>query len=499
MSPSLIAQIFFFYGLAFYSMGLAILLERGRSSDTRLSHALRFLAFFGLVHGGHEWLEMFQGLGMLPGQLLEPLAWSSFRIAVLALSFLGLGGFGASLLARDERMRRRSLLAPLALAGLWGVGLLVMRPRYSLQGPLWDVADVWTRYLLAVPSGLLAAGGLLSLRRSFLKAGMAQFGQDSLIASAAFAAYGVIGQLFTRSSPLPPSTTLNADLFFETFGFPVQLFRAAAAIVVMVSVIRFMRSFEVERQQQLADLQAARLEEAERRQMLRGELLNRVVQAQEAERQRIAREMHDETGQALTAIGMGLRGVESSLGREEQKSVGILRHLQELTDRALNELQRLIADLRPAHLDDLGLPAALRWYAEETQARAPLEVEVEVIGSERPMPALLTIGLFRVAQEAVTNVVRHASARKAWVRLKYEPGEARLEVEDDGIGFDAAAVTANPERPAWGLMGIQERVSLMGGHFRLTSQRGQGTRIEVSVPYEGVGRVDHGRATVAGG
>ncbi len=497
MSPSLVAQVFFVYGLAFFSMGLAILLERGRSSDPRLFHALRLLAFFGLVHGGHEWLEMFQGLGILHSELL---ALSGFRIAVLALSFLGLGGFGASLLlASEERTRRRSLLIPLALALVWAAGLLLMRSRFSIRGDLWDVADVWTRYVLAVPAGLLAAAGLLALRRSFLQAGMAQFGQDSLIASAAFAAYGVIGQVFTRPSPLPPSTTLNSALFLELFGFPVQLFRAAAAIVVMVSVIRLMRSFEVERRQQLANLQAARLREAERRQALRGELLNRVVQAQEAERQRIARELHDETGQALTAIGMGLRGVESSLAATETKSVGNLRHLQELTDRALNELQRLIAGLRPAHLDDLGLPAALRWYAEETQAHAPLEVEVEVIGSELPLPALLTIGLFRVAQEALTNVVRHASARRAQVRLNYEAGQARLEVEDDGIGFDAAAVTANPERPAWGLMGMQERVALMGGQFRLTSERGQGTLNEISIPYEGVASEEHARTTAVGG
>jgi signal transduction histidine kinase len=496
VSPALIAQIFFIYGLAFFSMGLAILLERGRSSDPRLFHALRLLAFFGLVHGAHEWLEMFQGLGMLPS---DPLAWASFRIAILAGSFLGLGGFGASLLAREERTRRLSLLAPLALAMIWGVGQLLMRSRFTAQAELWDVADVWTRYSLAIPSGLLAAAGLLSLRRSFLQAGMAQFGQDSLIASAAFAAYGVIGQLFTRPSPLPPSTTLNSTLFLQLFGFPVQLFRAAAAVVVMISVIRFMRSFEVERRQQLAELQAARLREAERRQALRGELLMRVVQAQEAERQRIARELHDETGQALTAIGMGLRGVESGLASPDSKSSQNLRHLQELTDRALNELQRLIAGLRPAHLDDLGLPAALRWYAGETQARAPLEVEVEIVGEERPLPALLTIGLFRAAQEALSNVVRHASARRAQVRLHYEAAQARLEVQDDGIGFDAAAVEANPERPAWGLMGMQERVALMGGQFRISSQRGHGTLIEIRVPYEGLASDEHARAIAAGG
>jgi len=96
-------------------------------------------------------------------------------------------------------------------------------------------------------------------------------------------------------------------------------------------------------------------------------------------------------------------------------------------------------------------------------------------------------------------VVRHASARTAQVRLNYEVGQARLEIQDDGIGFDAAAVAANPDRPAWGLMGMQERVSLMGGQFSITSQRGQGTLIEITVPYAGVASEEHVRAIAAGG
>src|SRR3972149_4829576 len=128
-------------------MGLATLLERGRASDARLAQALRLLAFFGLVHGGHEWLEMFQGLGLLPS---EPLAWSSFRVAVLALSFLGLGGFGASLLAGGDPPRRVSVQVPLARAIVGAAALLLMRLPFSVPGELWVVANVWTRYALAV-------------------------------------------------------------------------------------------------------------------------------------------------------------------------------------------------------------------------------------------------------------------------------------------------------------------------------------------------------------
>ncbi len=284
---SSIALIFFLYGLAFFSMGLAITLEVGRGPEARLRHALRPLAGFGLLHGLHEWIEMFEGLELLPGQEFALQAWVGLRVAILALSFLSLGAFGASLLSPNDAVRRVSMLLPLAQATVWGFGLMPMRTHFPLGDSLFAVAEVWTRYVLAIPSALLACAGLVAQQRRFRQAGLAQFGRDSLWAAVAFAWYGGVGQVFTRPSPLFPSTVVNQDLFLQFFGFPVQLLRGAAAVVASVFVIRFLRSFEVETRRQIAQLQAARLREAERREALRGELLRRVVSAQEAERQRM--------------------------------------------------------------------------------------------------------------------------------------------------------------------------------------------------------------------
>ncbi len=186
---------------------------------------------------------MFLILDILPGL---PWIWESVRLALLAFSFLSLTAFGVSLLSPTEQIRRLSLLVPLLQAAIWGFGLLYFRGQYTIATGLWDVCDVWTRYVIGIPGALFACAGLIAQQRIFRQAGMERFGRDSLWAAVAFAWYGVIGQAFTRSSPIPPSMIINQELFLDLFGFPVQLLRAVAAVVVTVFVMRFMRSFEVE-------------------------------------------------------------------------------------------------------------------------------------------------------------------------------------------------------------------------------------------------------------
>jgi len=473
--------IFLFYGLAFFSMGLAITLEIGRGTDKRLRHALRPLAAFAIIHGLHEWFEMLDRLQIIPMDPRTELIILAARVGILAFSFLSLAAFGASLLADSDRWRRLSLLVPLGLAAVWGFGLLTLRDAYLAQ--IWVVADVWTRYTLAIPGAILASIGLVVLQRAFRRAGMERFGRDSLWAAVAFLWYGLVGQIFTHPTPFGPSRWLNEEVFLELFGFPVQLLRALAAIVAALFIIRVLRSFEVETQRRIAELQAARLREAQRREELRRQFLSRIVEAQEAERQRIARELHDETGQALTALGLGLRGVRSNLRRDLRRAGDQLRHLEKLVDHSLDELQRLIADLRPSHLDDLGLPAALRWYAEELGTRTDLQVEVEVAGNARPLASAVKTALFRVAQEALSNVLKHANTTRAWVRLHFGEEQVTLEVEDAGSGFDPARVAASG-RTSWGLIGMEERATLLGGTFFLETGEGEGTRVVVVIPYQ---------------
>ncbi len=480
MSSLAITIIYFLYGLAFFSMGLLVTVEGGRSLDARLRRALRPLAAFGLIHAGNEWLDMFQTIARTEG-LPWPAWLPSLRLAMLAFSFLSLAAFGTYLMASSPNAWRISLMVPLVMEIIWVFGLVILKGKYSLP-VLWDIADVWTRYVLAIPSALLAAVGLVVQQRIFRRAGLVSFGRDALWAAIAFAWYGLVGQLFVRATPLPPSNLINEEVFNRLFGFPVQLFRALMAIVASVFVMRFLRAFQVEIERHIAELQEARVKAAEQRESMRGELFKRVVKAQESERQRIARELHDETGQALTAIGMGLRGLEGTLHSHNlERSFQNLKQMETMADHSLDELQRLIADLRPSHLDDLGLAPALRWYANDIEERTRLDVSVEIQGEEQVVSPSVKIAIFRIVQEALTNVIKHAQAKNVRIVLSFEEELVKVRVMDDGQGFDVRSTRAG-KRKTWGLTNMNERASMLGGKFEIHSTPGKGVTIDVSIP-----------------
>jgi signal transduction histidine kinase len=196
------------------------------------------------------------------------------------------------------------------------------------------------------------------------------------------------------------------------------------------------------------------------------QLTQLLLRAQEEERRRIARELHDEAGQALTAAK-----IELDLEGRTEASALVARALEQVRD--LSEL------LRPRALDDLGLASALRALVDDFGRRTRIDVSLET-SDEEPWAPDIALVVYRVAQEALTNVARHAGAKHAWVRLDREPGRARLVIEDDGRGLDGAP------RPHLGLLGMRERVTLVGGELTLGSATAGGLRVEADLPLKGV-------------
>jgi signal transduction histidine kinase len=476
-----IVPVYFIYGLAFFSMGLLVAVEGGRASDIRLRRALPPLAGFGFVHALHEWIEMYVLMGHTSSFEISIL-WG-IQLATLAFSFISLAAFGSFLLADSEIARRLILLIPIGLQAIWVFGLYSFRGQYVGQ-VLWDVADTWTRYTLAIPASLLTAIGLVVQQRAFRRSGLIRFGQDALWAAITFGWYGLFGQFFAKATPLFPSNVINQQTFADLFGFPIQLFRALMAVAAALFVIRFLRAFKVEADRKIADLQQARLEESQQREIMRGELFRRVVAAQEAERQRIARDLHDETGQALTAIGMGLRGLSGKLSARNKNALHTLHKLETLTADSLQELQRLMTDLRPSHLDDLGLSAALRWYSTKLQEHSSLHIRVDIHGEECDLDDAMKITIFRIIQESLNNVLKHAQATNVNIHVHFEEKDVRISVFDNGVGFDRDQVQQRrTNRPSLGLAGMEERAALLGGTVSVQSRPGYGTEIEALIPY----------------
>jgi len=639
VSATTLEAIYFVYGLAFFAMGLAVLLEMGRASQLRFAHSMPWLAAFGLIHGGHEWLEMFELMGHLP----PTLPMDQVRLVLLIVSFTCLAAFGISLSQPEDASPRVSMWRTLALIGLCLGGMVVLR--LWLKPAEWTAAaDVWARYSLGVVGAVLTSWALVSQGRDFAKMGMARFGRDLAWAAVAFALYGIVGQVFVSKSMLPPSNLINAGLFLTLFGIPVQLFRAMMATVVVIAIIRALRVFESESNERLRAAQAAaweaerrvqrettqlnqQLQEAvnelsvlyemsrvlaatldwqallqqaaakivdllparaamillddaplthsvtcagfdgaalaeqaqtlgqaliaaqadppevraqdsmiavplrpsgkrnligslvicvddvhafeskrsllltlgrelavalenarlyqqmQERDVLRGDLLRRSVEAQEDERKRIARELHDGIGQTFTALALGLAGVEEILPRDPATARAQVVNLKDMSTRAIAEMRQMVADLRPPQLDDLGLVPALHWLADEWRARLRLDVRVQVTGQRRRLAPEMETVLFRIAQEALMNVAKHARAQQAIVGLDFaDPIELRI--EDNGVGMTPEQIDRRRTRyQGWGLAGIQERAALAGGTLDIDSALGRGTRLTIRIPF----------------
>ena len=683
--------VFFFYGLAFFSMGLAVWMEAGRSPDFAGARALLLLAGFGLIHGIHEWLEVFTILRWSElGDPAQMMLLELSRVVLLAVSFLLLIMFGLHMIFGNRGIvngQRRATLAWTAVLG--SAWLLASIAVYLFNQPCGVeclvTADVLSRYMLAVPGALLAAWAMLQQRQLYKAQGMSDCARNFAIAAVALLLYGVVGQAFTRPSIIFPSTVINAELFRDVFGIPVQLFRGVMAALVAIFVIRTLRSLEEARRARFAAANEARLaaqaaaleaqrqaridteelnhelqtavqdlamlfdlssslartldrekmldealsriydnvprikggmvmlrekhnqplevlakagyeqqpgngagferaviraaavgqevvdreeslcwtglellstkscpcstgefdptlelptgknrtigmpilvqdeyagsivlsidgdsewltpndiallqtvasqlglavsnatlyEEVQAREELRGELLQQVTFAQEQERQRIARELHDSVGQRATALGLGLAAASEMVSKDPAVGRRQLLELREMNDQLVLELQQLIAGLRPSLLDDLGLVPAIKGQLRQLEKQAQLVTRFTIDGDERRLEPEMETIIFRIAQEGLNNIAKHAGASFVLVRLSYAENEIKLMIEDDGHGFDVDKVERMEPYRRWGLLGIRERVELAGGKYDIVSALGEGTTLRIYLP-----------------
>lgn len=208
----------------------------------------------------------------------------------------------------------------------------------------------------------------------------------------------------------------------------------------------------------------------------------RVIRAQEEERRRVAREIHDGPAQAMANVVLRAEICERMLRAGREEVAQELAHLKALVTESLRELRRIIFNLRPMTLDDLGLVPTLNRYLENLREQEGAPIEFSVVGEEVRLPSMMEVALFRFVQEAVNNARKHAKAKRIQVTLEYADDKyVVVTVEDDGVGFEPEALEADLQRESFGLMSMKERIELLDGEFSVSSSPGRGTRLVARV------------------
>lgn len=223
----------------------------------------------------------------------------------------------------------------------------------------------------------------------------------------------------------------------------------------------------------------------ERSRRLTERLTQQVISAQEEERRRIARELHDETAQSLATLGIYIDTVLTTECVEMTPSLQDgLRRVREVADRTLAGVRTIIADLRPSLLDDLGLAAALRWQVQHRLEEAGIRTDLQVRGAERRLPPPIETALYRILQEAITNILKYAEASYVEIDLDLSQADrVTARVEDDGRGFDrhVHSAVATPGQGV-GIFGMHERAALVGGALQIDTAPGEGTEVRITIP-----------------
>jgi signal transduction histidine kinase len=234
----------------------------------------------------------------------------------------------------------------------------------------------------------------------------------------------------------------------------------------------------------LNEILKAEVIEHKKSEVARGHLLRELVTAQEEERRRISRELHDQMGQHLNALMLGLKNLGVSCGNGSSPHTRSFHRLQELTEQLMEKTHSLAWELRPASLDDLGLQTALSNYVEKWSERSGIKADFHSQGfAKQRLPPPIEIAVYRIVQESLNNILKHAGASRVSVILELRSNQLRAIVEDNGRGFDSEAIRSAPgEGNGLGLLGIQERVALIGGNLNVESEPGVGTTLVARIP-----------------
>jgi len=454
-------EIFLFiYGLGFFILGFAIILQVQQSSRLELARSLKWLAVFGITHALNEWGDLFIPI---QAQYLETTVIRLLRVVqlvLLAVSFASLFEFGISVL-RPFNLAGWLHGVPAALLGAWVfVVFFIILPLEPDLEKWHHIANALARYFIGFPGGLIAAYGLrLHALKRIKPLNVPVIFNTLRIAGISLGIYAILGGLIPPPVNFFPGNVLNTLTFEQSVGIPPILFRALISIVIVVSVIRSLEVFGLETQR--------KIEELEQKQIIT------------AEHERLARELHDGAIQKVYTAGLL---VESAARLTEPKS-----ELSSRLERSVVVLNDAIADLRHNlaelnHSDtvssDEPLAPLLRRLAEEPHYNTLVNISLDLrLPEDKSLSPVRTGHIMAIVNEALANIVRHAHARNVTIQA-YDLGE-RLHflVKDDGVGF------ASNVKAGYGLRNMRDRSRLLNGEIQFSEPAKKGTTVTLDIPW----------------
>lgn len=447
--------IFFGYGLVFFILGLAIALQSRHASRLELARSLTWLAGFGFTHGLHEWGDLFIPIqaDYLSDEAI--LALRSAQLLLLSVSFACLFAFGASLF--------RPLASPWAPAAVlllvWVALAALDRPTAPAAAGAWhDRSDAIARYLIGFPGGLMAAYGLRqhALRR-IAPLSVPHIVRMLRISGLAMAFYALVGGLIPPPVPFFPGNWLNTASFEALLAVPPAVPRSLIGLLLAVSTIRAMEIFNLET--------ARRIEEMEQAQIVA------------SERMRLARQLHDGSLQKVYTAGLLVESARKQSPAEGPLEERLARAESALADAVL-DLRHNLKELGPA-APEAALDAELRRLAADPGLASLVEIQLDLdLPPGESLAPARAEHVLAIVREALANAARHARGSQVHISARRQLDRLLVAVEDDGVGLSPRAGTG------YGLRNMRDRARLLGGELELHGERGKGTLVKLSIPWQ---------------
>ena len=451
--------ILFAYGLVFFILGLAIALQSRSYSRLDLARSLTWLSAFGFTHGLFEWGDLF-----IPIQstYLSPAAISilhDFHLLLLAVSFAFLFEFGVTLLRPLGRARWLYGMPSLLLI-IWVFVVFFLLVRFVPDFETWrNLADALARYFIGLPGGLIAAFGLR--QHTFdriVPLRVPQIVRWLQFAGVMLVLYALLGGLIPPPIPYFPGNLLNSQTLEQATGAPPPVYRSIVGLGLALAIIRALEVFDVETRRMI--------ESMEQQQILR------------AERDRIARELHDGAIQKVYTAGLLLESAQSIAEKDSQQSKGRLEKAKSVLNEAIKDLRRNLSDLNSEKVQE-PLPDAIKQLAEDPRFLSLVDVSLAIdIPDTITMSPVREDHVLAVLNEALSNAVRHAKAHHVEINAKYDDGKFYLDIIDDGTGLPKDL------EMGYGLRNMHDRARLLGGNIDIHTVNGKGTKVSLEIPWE---------------